>query len=144
MRQATYFCQEREAHVAACKNHAQKLHSYAFGTRAFYGASGLAGSHGLTRLYGTGKYRQHDRNGGVFSKTLSYGHTASGAHRAIERGVVPLIGYWRLEAGFYTGVSVVVNHGASDPDVAKMLRRYDQMCAARVFPNCVAFFPWPS
>lgn len=136
---------EWEAYVPVHKNRAQRSYSYSFETRVFYDANNPAGRQELTQVYGDGvnpvnMIAMHD----VFNKTLAYGDIASDAHRLIERGMVPFIGYWKSPAGFYTGVSMAVNHEASDPDVAKILRQCDQMCAARVFPDRVAFFSQPA
>jgi len=133
--------EEWEAYVALCKNHDQKSYSYSLETRIFYDASDPADCQELVRLYGDGAnpvnmIAMHD----VFNKPLTYGDVASDAHSLIGQGMVPFIGYWKVPTGFYTGISMAINHGVSDPDVEKILRRYDQMCAARVFPDHVAFF----
>lgn len=132
---------EWEAYVALCKNRTLKSYSYSFETRVFYDAGDPADRQELTWMYGDGSnpvnmIAMHD----VFNRTLTYGDIASDAHSLIEQGMVPFIGYWEAPTGFYTGVSMAVNHGASDLDIAKMLKRYDQMCAARVFLDRVVFF----
>ena len=135
---------EWEVYGTRHKNHVQKSYSYSFETRAFYDASKQADRHELIRLYSDGAnpvnmVAMHD----VFNKILTYSDIVSDADNLIDHGLVPFIGYWKLPTGFYTGVSMSIDHGVSDPDITKILKQCDQMCAARVFLDRVVFFPKP-
>lgn len=135
---------EWEVYGTRRKNHVQKSYSYSFETRAFYDASKQADRHELIRLYSDGAnpvnmVAMHD----VFNKRLTYSDIVSDADNLIDHGLVPFIGYWKLPTGFYTGVSMSIDHGVSDPDITKILKQCDQMCAARVFLDRVVFFPRP-
>lgn len=124
------------------KSHIRRSYSYSFETRAFYNAKNASDHADLLNLYSDGVNPINlIAVSDFFNQTLRYADIASVAHNLTRRGIVPFIGYWEHYSGFYTDVSIAVNHGISDPDVMAILKEHDQMYAARITADGMFLFP---
>lgn len=124
------------------KSHILGSYSYSLETRVFYNTNKEDDRTRFLNLYSDGispvnMIAIKD----VFNRELLYGDIAETSYQLAKRGFVPFIGHWESGGGSYTGVSISVNHGISDPDVLDMLKQHRQMYAARISYDGTFLFP---
>lgn len=117
-------------------------YSYSLETRVYYNAKSADGRTNLLNLYGDGKSPINMiAISDVMNDVPLFTDISEAAHDVIERGFVPFIGRWQTPGAVYTGISIAVNHGVSDPGVTAMLKQHRQLCAARIFADRTLLFP---
>lgn len=111
-------------------------------TRVYYNAKSATDRINLLSLYSDGKSPINMiAINDVLNDTPAFTDISETARDVIKRGFVPFIGCWKTPGAVYTGISIAVNHGVSDPEVTALLKQHRQLCAARIFADRTLLFP---
>lgn len=126
------------------KNIALDAYSYSFETHVFYDVREIKDRRQMLNLYSDGTSPLNIiAITDISNRPLVYTDIAKAVHAVIKDGFIPFIGRWSAFRGFYTDLSIAVNHGVSDTDVLAMLKKHKQICAARLSLDAMSYFPPP-
>ena len=130
--------------IYEAKLHAYDLDSfsYSFETRKFYFAKNPAHRKELMMLYGDGHsplniIAVYD----VYGVPLHYFDVSNTIKRVIADGHIPFIGKWTSSGTVCRGVSIILDHGVADREIAHLLADCGQDYAARITMDKLAYFP---
>jgi len=133
---------EWQTYQSLAKNIALDAYSYSFETHVFYDARDTEDRRQMLNLYSDGINPLNViAITNISNRPPLYTDIAKKAHAVIKDGFIPFIGHWSAFRGFYTDLSIAVNHGVFDTEALAMIKKHKQICAARLSLDAMSYFP---